>query len=102
MFIIQDAQLSHNLTLLSVVSFHHVTAHGDLLQGFWHHTYKEWHHSADLFSSTFLCVDVAKHYSPCSVCVVVVLWLLCMHERVWIVESVVQHYHEPQMCGTRC
>lgn len=31
-------------------------------------------------------------------CVVVVLWLLCMHEKVWIAESVVQHYGSNHRC----
>lgn len=72
MFIIQDAQFSHILTLLSVLS-NHVTAQGDIYRASGITLLKNGITVQIFVPLPFLCVGVAKHYSPCSVCVCV--WL---------------------------
>lgn len=78
MFIIQDAELSHNLTLLSVLS-HTMSLLTVTFTGLLASHLQRMASQCRSVVQTFLCVDVVKHYSPCSVCVYVVLWLLCMY-----------------------
>lgn len=78
MFIIQDAELSHNLTLLSVLS-HTMSLLTVTFTGLLASHLQRMASQCRSVVQTFLCVDVVKHYCPCSVCVYVVLWLLCMY-----------------------
>ena len=67
MFIIQDAQFSHDLTLLCPL-LHHVTAHGDVHRASGITLTKNGITVQSSVLQPFLCASVQKHHRPCSVC----------------------------------
>lgn len=77
MFIIQDAQLSHNLTLLSLSSYFPITADGDVRRASGITLTKNGITVQISAVQSLLCVGGSAVDRSVCVCVVVVLWPLC-------------------------
>lgn len=100
MFIIQDAELSHNLTLLSVLS-HTMSLLTVTFTGLLASHLQRMASQCRSVVQTFLCVDVVKHYCPCSVCVCGTLASLyvCMKGNMY---GRLSHWFNTRVSNHRC